>query len=376
MLGFKNLSGRSQSAWLSTALTEMLYRIRRGRAVADRRRRKGGEVKLDLALAEADSFSRDTLSRIRNNLGADYVVLGSYLSTGAEENGIRLDLRLQDAHAGETIVTATETGRETDLPALVARAGARVREKLDVAGISGPDAGRARATAPSNAEAARFYSEGLRRLRIFDTLAAKDFLERAAAADPNHALTRSALALALTSLGDDAAATKEAKKAFDLSKDLSRENRLFVEGRYYETVYSWDKATSIYQSLYGFFPDNLDYGLRLAAAQTSWGKGQDALRRWTNCGACPRPRPRIRSSICRKATRRRLCRTTSVYWRRPPGRRPREWRTVRAFWWREPSSSKAGRSPNSANAIRRLGLWRKPRTSTPRPAIAGALHVR
>ena len=54
-------------------------------------------------------------------------------------------------------------------------------------------------------------------------------------------LVVSVSALALTSLGDDGGATREGRKAFDLSKDLSRENRMFVEGRYYETIKSWDR---------------------------------------------------------------------------------------------------------------------------------------
>ena len=37
--------------------------------------------------------------------------------------------------------------------------------------------------------------------------------QRAVAADPNHALSHSALALALTSLGDDGGARREGRKA-------------------------------------------------------------------------------------------------------------------------------------------------------------------
>src|SRR5262249_25506037 len=152
-----------------------------------------------------------------------------------------------------TLVAASDSGREADLPALVARAGARVRERLGLGRPSRPDAGRTRAAAPSNPNAARLDSARPQRARIFATRAAKGFLEQATAADPNHALSHSALAMALTSLGDDAGGKREAKKAFDLSKDLSRENRLFVEGRYYETVNSWEKAAGIYQALFGFF---------------------------------------------------------------------------------------------------------------------------
>lgn len=291
VLGFKNLSKRPQAAWLSTALTEMLTtELAAGEQLHAISGETVGQVKLDLSLSEADSFGRETLARIRTSLGADYVVVGSYLATGAGET-IRLDLRLQDAAAGETMITASERGSETNLPDLVSRAGARVRESLGAGSVSGSEAGRTRASPPATAEASREYFEGVQRLRIFDTVAAKEHLERAAAADPNHALTHSALALALSSLGDDARATEAAKKAFDLSKDLPREMRLFVEGRYYETINSWDKAGDIYHALYGFFPDNLDYGLRLVAARINSGNGREALRTLEDLRRLPPPAP-------------------------------------------------------------------------------------
>jgi hypothetical protein len=36
-------------------------------------------VKNDLSLPETDTLAADTPPRVRNNLGSDYVVLGSYL---------------------------------------------------------------------------------------------------------------------------------------------------------------------------------------------------------------------------------------------------------------------------------------------------------
>lgn len=63
----------------------------------------------------------------------------------------------------------------------------------------------------------------------------------------------------------------------DLSASLSRERRLYIEGRYREAIQEWDKAVDSYGALFRFFPDNLDYGLRLVAAQTLAGRGKDAL---------------------------------------------------------------------------------------------------
>jgi hypothetical protein len=50
------------------------------------------QMKLNLSLPDADSFSRKTLNRIRQNLGSDDVVLGSYLPLG--DGQLRMDLRL------------------------------------------------------------------------------------------------------------------------------------------------------------------------------------------------------------------------------------------------------------------------------------------
>jgi tetratricopeptide (TPR) repeat protein len=125
-------------------------------------------------------------------------------------------------------------------------------------------------------DAARFYSEGLAKLRLFDAQGARDLLEKTVA-EPDYPQAHSALAAAWTALGYDEKAKNEAKKAFDLSEGLSREERLSVEARYRATANDWGKASEIYRTLFNFFPDNLDYGLQLARAQSHAGKGKDAL---------------------------------------------------------------------------------------------------
>jgi hypothetical protein len=55
------------------------------------------------------------------------------------EGKVHLDLRLQDAQAGETIAAFSEEGKETELTELVSRAGARLREKLGAGDIAPND---------------------------------------------------------------------------------------------------------------------------------------------------------------------------------------------------------------------------------------------
>jgi serine/threonine protein kinase/tetratricopeptide (TPR) repeat protein len=276
VLGFKNVSERQDEAWLSTALVEMLTTEL---AAGEQLRAIPGEnvarMKINLLLPETDSFGQDTLERIRRNLNADEIVLGSYVPLGGGQ--IRVDLRLQDTRAGEILAVASVKGDEAQVDDLVGRAGTILREKLGVGAISPAQALAVKATLPQNRDAARFYSEGLQRLHQFDYLHARDLLQKAIDVEPQYALAHSALAVAWKGLGYDAKAKDEAKKAFDLSAGFSREDRLWIEGQYREFTNDRAKAVETYRTLYEFFPDNLDYGLRFVSSQTTAGKGKDAL---------------------------------------------------------------------------------------------------
>jgi tetratricopeptide (TPR) repeat protein/TolB-like protein len=276
VLGFRNLSGQPGAAWLSTALAELLTSEL---AAGEKLRTIPGEsvarMKAELSLVEAESLARDTLGRIRQSIGSDLVVLGSYFADAGGR--IRIDLRLQDTAAGDTVASLTESGTQAEILDLVSRAGRSLRGRLGAGELSTAAAAEARAALPGNPQAAELYARGLDRLRVFDALAARDLLQQAVAADSRHALAHAALAEAWSRLGHDARAAAEARTAFDLSSGLSREHRLSVEGRYREIARQWDQAIAIGRTLFGFFPDSLDYGLRFAAAQTSGGQGQEAL---------------------------------------------------------------------------------------------------
>ena len=279
VLGFRNLSGRPQEAWISTALAEMLTTEL---VAGEKLRLVSGEdiarTKLELPLADADSLSRDTLSRLKKNLDSDLVVLGSYTALGNEPaTRIRLDLRLQDTAAGETIADVAVIGNEAELFDLVSRAGSQLREKLGVEEVSPVEAVSVRASLPANREAARLYSEGLARLRVFDALEARILLGQAIASDSKFALAHSALAEAWSRLGNDKKAQSEARQAYDLSADLSLEEKLLVEGRYRDIDHEYEQSINVYRTLFTLFPDNLDYGLNLADVQARGSKAHDAL---------------------------------------------------------------------------------------------------
>jgi DNA-binding winged helix-turn-helix (wHTH) protein/tetratricopeptide (TPR) repeat protein len=279
VLGFTNLSGDPHEAWLSTAFSDWLTtELTAGEQVRAIPAESVARMKMELSLPEADSLGPESLIRIRRNLGTDFVITGSYAMLGAKSDGqIRLDLRLQDTRSGETLGAISETGTEAHLLDLISRAGQHMREKLGVRAVTSEEAAEVAIALPTKSETARLYSEGLARLRAFDALQARNLLLKAIAVEPNYALSHAGLATAWGQLGYDENAKAEAKKAFDLSSNLSRGERLLVEGRYHETSRDWQKAAGIYRALFEFFPDNLDYGLALANAEYQANKWKDAL---------------------------------------------------------------------------------------------------
>ncbi len=269
VLGFRNLPGRTEDNWLSSAFCEMLntelaaggeLRLVPGEDVA--------RAKSELPLSGEDSLSKSTLQRLRTNPGADVVILGSYMMLPSDpKRRIRLDVRVQDTADGDIIAEESVSGEENDLFNLASDLGGRLRRSLGVAAPSEGTEIATRAALPSNEKAARLYAEGRARLWAFDFFGARDLLNGAIAADPDFPLAHAALSDVWWHTGYDAKARAEAQRALELSNHLSQEQHFLVEGQYQRTVQEWPKAVETYRSLFRLFPDNLDYGLLFASAQ-------------------------------------------------------------------------------------------------------------
>ena len=275
VLGFRNLTNRPQDAWLSTALAEMFntefaagqkLRVISGEEVARGRSEMG---KADESFPPQRGFP---------NFGSDLLVSGSYAVIGeGKDQQIRIGVRIQDAKSGEVLDDVAETGPDSNLFELVSRTGARLRDRLGVDAVSPSEALIIRASLPTRRPAAQLYAEGLGKLRLFEALGAQQLLSRATLLEPSFPLAHSALSTAWAALGYDGKASAEAKKAYDLSTHLSREDRLRVEASYWLSRREWDKAVEVNRSLVMLHPDDLDDGLRLASALTAASRGHQAL---------------------------------------------------------------------------------------------------
>jgi serine/threonine protein kinase/tetratricopeptide (TPR) repeat protein len=289
VVGFKNLTEAKEVAWMSTAVAELL----RGElAEANALRPIPGEsvarMQLELGIADTEALDPERLEQVRKNLGADWVIIGSFFSTGRAEDSLTVTAWLQDTKSERPIETLTERGKGGELPEVVARLAGQIRATLGLPPRAAT-AGGGSQPLPTGAAAQQLYAEGIERLRLFDFPTAKERLLRAVEADPLSPSARAALAEVWSELGFDANAVAEARKAFELASALPREEKLSIEERLATMEGSWNRAIEVGTTLWTLAPDNIDYGLRLAEAQSAAGKGRDALATVARLRALPGP---------------------------------------------------------------------------------------
>jgi class 3 adenylate cyclase/tetratricopeptide (TPR) repeat protein/TolB-like protein len=278
VMGFKNL-GKPEVAWLSDALSEMLStELFESGVLRTIPSEDVSVAKADLGLMIAPTFSVATLAKIHRILRSEYVISGTYVAMGNNPaDSIRVDLRVQEAASGETISSFMEEGNLATLSSVLRKAGIDLRIRLGVRDASVTAQGRQQSTLPSDPEALRLYTDGLVKLRAFDALGAKDDFEKCISLEPNLALPWEALASAWQLLGYDQKAKEASKKAVELSGNLPPQEQRAIESHYHELNSDWNRAIAIYQALQVLYPDDPNYALALAKAQTNAGKAQDAL---------------------------------------------------------------------------------------------------
>lgn len=279
VLGFRDLSGKPGTRWLGSALSEMLTtELSAGGRLRVISRENVARARQSLEIPESGALDEADLEKVRSIVGSDLLVIGTYLAL--DEGGrrrIRLDVRVLQVPGGDIAASLAEVGDEAGLFDLVSRTGARLREALGVEELSPDQVRAARALQPSEPEAMRLYTEGLERLRSSDAPRALEALRRAAELEPRSAVVRSALSEAYGMLGYDGQARDEGRQAAALAGTLPRESRLGIQARFHEVNRDWDRASETYRSLWTFYPDNLEYGLKLANCLMRGGRPAEAL---------------------------------------------------------------------------------------------------
>ena len=244
-------------------------------------------VRAELGGVDFASVDRAGRALLRDRLGCQLLLAGH--ARTQPDGMVQLTVEVRDAVDGRPRAWAEDSAPPDALDPLTVELSARLRQQLALQPPSADDEAREHAAFPATPALAQQFAEGLAALRRFDADGARRALEAVVAADPQQPLAWAALAEAWRQLGYQQRQHEAAKQAFDRAGSLPREQRLWVEAQAREANREWPEAIELYRTLASFFPDNLEYGLRLAQAQLTGGHAADADATLTRLAKLPPP---------------------------------------------------------------------------------------
>lgn len=274
IVDFRNSTANKDADWLAPALAEMLATElahgARMHALPDELVRS---ARSDLAPPMAGGYSTQSLATLHRRLGADYVLSGSYLVSGLPGEGrLRFDLALQDARNDVSVANVVQSGMLSDLPQLVERAGAGLREQAGYPGLALKEANQAGEARPPNIEVARSMGIALEALHKYDLVRAKDELLDIVATAPGYAPAYLYLAQAWKQLGYDAKALAAAQQAAAYSEGLPSALRASIVREVAVQKADWARAIELDRTSLSADPNNAELHLALIDDLTRAGK--------------------------------------------------------------------------------------------------------
>lgn|GEM_PF-1044983 len=301
IVDFGNLSQNARDAWLAPALTQMLATELAAdgatHALPDELVRP---AHADLPAPAAGGYAARSLDKLRERVGADYVLSGSYLVSGdAAQPDLRVDVTLQDARDGRTLASLARTAPVADLSALVAQAGSELREKLGGAGASREQLDRIAAAQPPSADVARRIGLALDAMRRNDPARARDELLDAISQAPGYAPSYSHLARAWSALGYKAKALAAAQQAAAHANGLPEEQRLQIDAQLQLATHDWDKAVATLHALVALRPGNPEYRYQLVSTLIDAGKPDAAQAELAGLASAHDAKPDPRLELAR-----------------------------------------------------------------------------
>jgi DNA-binding winged helix-turn-helix (wHTH) protein/tetratricopeptide (TPR) repeat protein len=281
LMGFGNLSQNPKDAWLGPALMAMLSTEL---GVSDRVRMIPEELVRDARRGVDDpgpgGYGPDALERLRTRLDADYLVTGTYLVAGSEDDSpLRIDVTIQDAHSGSIIASMSRREHASSLLSMVGEAGAVLRSKLGIPAATAESMTLLGNAEPPSIDVARRFGFALDALDQYDAERARDELLAVVSQAPGYAPAYRELARAWSLLGYRQKAAAAAEQAASRAAGLPPDQRLQVEAVVAAMRYDWTRAGGRWAALVAMRPnapefrieliDALIAGGNLAAAQTA-----------------------------------------------------------------------------------------------------------
>lgn len=247
-------------------------------------------LKKELALGEGlrlvkteamGSFSPnpENIKKIHTTLGAKFAIWGFY---GKEDDihAPRMWVKLQiwDMEAEKPIKEINKIFNQDGLIQAFPSIGKQIRHALGQESLKAQDLQAAWRVGLSDSRSVKSYAQGLQAVKNLDYLTASEAFREALRIEPKNPYLLMAYSDALMELGYREEAYQQAEKTLASLPQLPREDELWMKARIYELSNQWQEAEKTYWKLLTFYPDNIDYALRLIKLYTQIGKTASAMK--------------------------------------------------------------------------------------------------
>ncbi len=229
-------------------------------------------------LVEKDKYSTDDLKKVASQGSASHILRGSYITAG---NKFIVSASLMRAETAEVISSLREEGiGEASITDSLDRITRRIKSDLEMTDKQiSEDLDRSLSDITTkSAEAYKYFSEGLK-LHIQGRYRESiPSFERAISIDPEFALAYRFMAVAYGNLGYRPRRKEFLEKAMELKDRLSEKERYLVEGTYYFTYENtYDKARVAFKKLLEHYPDHTVALGNMALTHSYLGEYEEAI---------------------------------------------------------------------------------------------------
>jgi DNA-binding winged helix-turn-helix (wHTH) protein/tetratricopeptide (TPR) repeat protein len=238
--------------------------------------RTGEELRL-MGRAKDERLTKDLARDLCQRVSAKAILAGSISSLGSH---YVIGLNVLNCHSGDGLASeqVEADSREHVLKAL-SESATRMRKKLgeSLASIQKYDVPLEQATTPS-LDALKAYSMGFRTFQTKGETDALPFLKRAVELDPNFAMAYARMGVMYGNLFQLDLSSESIRKAYELRKNTSERERLYIESFYYGNVTGeTEKAAQAFEVTTQIYPRDFGPHDNLANTYSELGKCEQGL---------------------------------------------------------------------------------------------------
>ncbi len=239
------------------------------------------QVLRDLQIAPNATLAPTELARVAEFTNARRVLWGQYTRFG---EAIRIDATLQDLDRGSAVALNAMAPNESGLLTAISTLAEAVRQDLARGAPDILQELKSTAWKPSTSsfEALRFYNEGRQLADQGTHQAALKSFTAATKQDANFALAYSALARTYSTLGYDAEATQNSRRAMTLGEALPAQEKYLIAANHYRITNEVAKAIDAYETLAKASPNNVTLQFDLGTLYEQSGTLDKAREHFAN----------------------------------------------------------------------------------------------